>query len=97
MPLPVEYRARTPTGPIEGRGLLRNISTSGALVEGSFVPSVGGALLMSFSLIYGGTPLRVPARVVRIIPEGFAVRFLETSPALEKVLAGTLPRAARKP
>jgi len=61
----------------DGRGTVRNISTSGALIEPAKpLPLAGTRLVLRFSFYEGSVPIDVPARVVRETPGGFAVEFL---------------------
>ncbi len=57
---PVEYRVKTPSGPIEGTGKTRNISRSGVLFEPEHTIGIGAKIDMSVQMgdaMGGGVPI----------------------------------------
>lgn len=75
--VPVRFRAEFSNRRIEGTGTVRNISTTGALIEpANRLPLAGVRITMQFSFLEESVPISVPARVVRETERGFAVEFL---------------------
>lgn len=75
--VPVRFRAEFSNRRIEGTGTVRNISTTGALIEpASPLPMAGVRITLQFSFLEESVPISVPARVVRETERGFAVEFL---------------------
>jgi hypothetical protein len=89
MPVPVEFRGRR----TRGRGVIRNISESGALVEEADPLVVsGGRIRLRFAFFEDSLPVELPATVVRETPSGFAVQFAGLDARLRSVLALVIAR-----
>ena len=89
MRVPVEFSGRH----VRGRGFIRNISESGALVEDAQPLVVsGGRVRLRFSFFQDSLPVEIPATVVRETPIGFAVQFAGLDARLKSVLALVIAR-----
>jgi hypothetical protein len=84
MGVPVEFRGRR----TQGRGCIRNISESGALVEDAQPLVVaGGRIRLRFAFFGDSLPVEIPATVVRETATGFGVQFSGLDARLRSVLA----------
>jgi hypothetical protein len=80
---------------VEGRGTVRNISLSGALIEeASHLLIAGGDVELRFAFFEGSLPVALHAEVVRETPTGFAVRFVRVDPRVREILRTAIARAA---
>ncbi len=68
------------SGRVEGAGSLRDLSISGARVDDASAKLKPGTKVeLTWGLRENGSPLRIPANVVRETDTGFAVEFLDLS------------------
>jgi len=89
MRVPVEFRGRR----TQGRGFIRNISESGALVEDAEPLVVaGGRIRLRFAFFEDSLPVEIPASVVRETASGFGVQFSGLDARLRNVLAMLIAR-----
>jgi hypothetical protein len=89
MRVQVEFRGRR----TRGRGFIRNISESGALVEDAEPLVVaGGRIRLRFAFFGDSLPVELPASVVRETEDGFAVQFSGLDARLRAVLALVIAR-----
>jgi hypothetical protein len=89
MPVPVEFRGRR----TRGRGVIRNISESGALIEDAEPLIVaGGRIRLRFAFFEDSLPVEIPATVVRETATGFGVQFAGLDARLRSVLALIIAR-----
>ena len=85
-----EYR----TTAERGKGLLWDISTSGARIDGaSSSVTEGTHVQIQFSLFPGSVPIVLPAKVVRETKTGFAVNFTGLGHRNESLLRIAIPKA----
>ena len=76
----------------EGVGEVQNISSSGLLLERcSSVTRTGHTVWLRTSYFPGSTEVPIESRVVRTTDTGFAVRFVNLTPAAEHVIGQVLP------
>jgi hypothetical protein len=89
MRVPVEFSGRR----VRGRGFIRNISESGALVEDAEPLVVaGGRIRLRFAFFAESVPVEIPATVVRETSSGFAVQFAGLDLRMRNVLALVISR-----
>ena len=89
MRVPVEFRGRR----TQGRGFIRNISESGALVEDAAPLVVAGCRIrLRFAFFEDSLPVEIPASVVRETATGFGVQFSGLDARLRNVLALVIAR-----
>lgn len=78
------YRGRR----IDGHGMVRNISESGALIQEAEPPLMaGGRITLDFSFFEDSLPVRVSATVVRETEAGFGVRFVGLDARMRSLLS----------
>jgi len=77
---------------VVGRGVIRNVSTSGAFVEAPLPVNLFTYVKVQFNSALDGRPMMVEGQVVRKEPTGFAVEWRELAPA---VLEALVSRPAR--
>lgn len=91
---PVEFCGRQNRG--RGSGFVSNISSTGALLEGTDALLIAGAeITLRFSFFEDSTPVEVGAVVTRETSQGFGVRFAEMSPRVRAVLRMAIAKLAR--
>ncbi len=89
--IPVDYQSSGR----EGKGLLWNISSSGARIEQASVSmQLGTEVRLTLAFFPGAAPVALLGEVVRETESGFAVRFLDLGQRVQKLLRVALPRAA---
>ncbi len=88
----------TSTGGCEcGSGTVRNLSTSGALIEpGTMDVPVGTSITVLFTVIADATNLTVTGRVARFTSEGLAVSFVAPDERFRAVVSQVVPKLASK-
>ncbi len=80
------------SGDIEGVGEVQNISSSGLLLERcSSPPKPGHTVWVRTSYFPGSTEVPIESHVVRTTDTGFAVRFVNLTPAAQRVIGQLLP------
>ena len=80
------------TADLEGVGEVENISTSGLLLERCSAPTrTGHTVWLRASYFPGSTEVPLESRVVRTTETGFAVRFVNLTPAAEHMIGQVLP------
>jgi hypothetical protein len=90
----IEYSGRS----VRGTGTVRNISSSGALIENAEpLLLAGGEVQLSFSIFGNSLPITVPAKVVRETETGFGVEFLEMNVRSRKILKMAITKALNRP
>ncbi len=86
-------RVRYRTTEVSGSGLLRDISSTGALLENVAPPlSLGMELELEMSFLKDTLPVVVGADVVRLTRTGCAVHFVNMTPRMRKLLRVMLRR-----
>jgi hypothetical protein len=83
-------------GRVEGRGVLHEVSKTGARIEDTS-PRLkpGTKVQLTFVLDQDGQPMDISANVVRETESGFAVQFTETNERLELWFQEVLSRSER--
>ncbi len=82
------------SGRVEGAGSLRDLSMKGARVEEASPQMKSGTRLkLAWGLRENGSPLRIPATVVRETDTGFAVEFLDLSDEVKNWLQQVISAA----
>ena len=88
--IPVEYQSSGG----QGKGLLWDISTSGARIEQASVSlQVGTEITLMLAFFPGATPVSLRGEVVRQMESGFALKFLPLEGRVRLLLKVALPRA----
>jgi len=65
---------------------IEDISTSGVFIKTREAFSVGEEIVLSMSLSSEGSAFKIPASVVRAVPDGIGVRFITTSQVQETII-----------
>jgi hypothetical protein len=82
---------------IQGNGLVRNISTSGALIEDAEPLLISGTQIrMRFALGSDTVPVELTAEVARETEGGFAVRFDSMDARVRAVMHKLISRACER-
>jgi hypothetical protein len=90
--LPVEYFGAGGAG----RGVIRELSQTGALIgESSMIPETGAELELSFRLSEEMLPVAVPAEVVSTTPKEFEVTFTLRERRVRDLLKLAISNASR--
>ncbi len=85
---PMEYEDHSETG----RGITKNVSLSGVLIEQASSPApVGANLRLRFSFFLGSFATVFRGKVVRHAEEGFAIQFASLEEAEREILRRALP------
>ncbi len=88
--IPVDYESSGR----QGKGLLWDISTSGARVEqASLSVEPGTEITLMLAFFPGATPVSLPGEIVRQTESGFALKFLPLEGRVRLLLKVALPRA----
>ena len=88
--IPVDYESCG----IQSKGLLWDISTTGARIEQASQPQLGTEVKLTLAFFPGATPVALRGEVVRQTESGFAVKFHHLDPRTKQLLSVALPRAA---
>lgn len=87
--LPCEFHGRK----LSGRGIVKNVSVSGALIdEASSLLITGTMVRLRFSFGEGASPIEVKGEVSRETPCGFALRFVAVDPRTRGTLKASIER-----
>ena len=79
---------------VTGSGVVRNISSSGALIADVDPPlKMDSEVKLQFSLFEDSLPITVRGVVRRETPDGFAVQFIEMNPRTRKILKTSIAKA----
>ncbi len=79
---------------VTGSGVVRNISSSGALIaDADPALKMDTEVKLQFSLFEDSLPISVRGVVRRETPDGFAVQFIEMNPRTRKVLRTSIAKA----
>jgi hypothetical protein len=85
---PVTYRGTA----FEGVGEVQNISSSGLLLERCSAPAREGLTVwLRASYFPGSTEIPIESQVVRTTDSGFAVRFVNLTPVVSRLIGHILP------
>jgi hypothetical protein len=85
---PASYRSDA----FEGVGEVQNISTSGMLIERCSAPAREGLTVwLRASYFPGSTEVPIESQVVRTTDSGFAVRFINLTPVVTRLIGHILP------
>jgi hypothetical protein len=85
---PASYRGEA----FEGVGEVQNISSSGMLIERCSAPAREGLTVwLRASYFPGSTEVPIESRVVRTTDSGFAVRFVNLTPVVTRLIGHILP------
>ncbi len=88
--IPVDYQSSGS----QGKGLLWDISTSGARIEQASVSmQLGTEITLMLAFLPGATPVSLRGEVIRQTESGFAVKFLPLEGRVRLLLKVALPRA----
>ena len=88
--IPVDYEICG----IQRKGLLWDISTTGARIEQASQPQLGTQVKLTLAFFPGATPVALLGDVVRLTESGFAVKFHHLYQRTKMLLSVALPRAA---
>ncbi len=89
--IPVDYEISSS----QGKGLLWDISTSGARVEqASLAVELGTEITLMLAFFPGATPVSLRGEIVRQTESGFALKFHPLEGRVQLLLNVALPRAA---
>lgn len=85
---PASYRCSD----LEGIGEVQNISSSGLLLERcSIPPREGTTVWLRASYFPGSIEVPIESKVVRVTESGFAVRFVNLTPNVSRLIGHILP------
>jgi hypothetical protein len=85
---PASYRCDD----LEGVGEVQNISSSGMLLERCSAPAREGLTVwLRASYFPGSTEVPIESKVVRTTDSGFAVRFVNLTPTVARLIGHILP------
>ncbi len=88
--IPVDYQSSGR----QGKGLLWDISASGARVEqASLSVELGTEVTLMLAFLPGATPVALRGEIVRQTESGFALKFLPLEGRVQLLLKVALPRA----
>ncbi len=88
--MPIDYESCG----TQSKGLLWDISTTGARIEETSQPELGTEIKLTLAFFPGATPVALRAEVVRHTESGFAAKFHHLDQRTRKLLSVALPRAA---